>query len=262
MTTITYDPSTDPDAIAAAEERDADSLKVGEQLQQAEAELLAGKYRSAEDLEQAYLELQSRFSSGERGSTEDQEEPADDEVEEDGEDEDADEGSLFDALFSEFSEYGQLTQETAEALKDADPVELVEQILAAQAEAQPEAEDLNEEEVAQLQSIAGGAEEYEAMTTWAAQTLSEGEVTAFNNVMGSGNVDAIFFAIQALKAAYISVEGSDGELLQGRAPTSGADVFRSQAEVVRAMNDPRYDSDPAYRNDVMVKLERSTNLEF
>jgi hypothetical protein len=40
-----------------------------------------------------------------------------------------------------------------------------------------------------------------------------------------------------------------------------ADVFRSQAEVVRAMNDPRYDNDPAYRNDVFTKLDRS-NLEW
>jgi hypothetical protein len=256
MTTITYDPSTDPDAIAAAEERDADSIRVGEQLEQAEAELLAGKYRSAEDLEQAYLELQSRFSAGERGAPEAEEA----EDTEEGEEEEDDEGSLFDTLFAEFSEYGQLTQETAEELQNLDPVELVEQILAARPE--PEAADLSEEEVGQLQSIAGGTEAYQAMTSWAAENLSEGEVDAFNNVMGSGNVDAIFFAIQALKAAYLSVEGSDGELLQGRASTSGADVFRSQAEVVRAMNDPRYDADPAYRNDVMEKLERSTNLEF
>lgn len=256
MTTITYDPSTDPDAIAAAEERDADSIRVGEQLEQAEAELLAGKYRSAEDLEQAYLELQSRFSAGERGAPEAEEA----EDTEEGEEEEADEGSLFDTLFAEFSEYGQLTQETAEELQNLDPVELVEQILAARPE--PEAADLSEEEVGQLQSIAGGTEAYQVMTSWAAENLSEGEVDAFNNVMGSGNVDAIFFAIQALKAAYLSVEGSDGELLQGRASTSGADVFRSQAEVVRAMNDPRYDADPAYRNDVMEKLERSTNLTF
>ena len=50
-------------------------------------------------------------------------------------------------------------------------------------------------------------------------------------------------------------------MLTGKGAPTKADVFRSQAEVVRAMQDPRYDSDPAYRNDVMMKLERS-DIEF
>lgn len=51
--------------------------------------------------------------------------------------------------------------------------------------------------------------------------------------------------------------GFDGEMVTGRAPNQPADVFRSQAEVVQAMSDPRYDRDPAYRNDVFEKLSRS-----
>ena len=38
-------------------------------------------------------------------------------------------------------------------------------------------------------------------------------------------------------------------------------VFRSQQELVAAMSDARYDRDPAYRQDVIEKLDRS-NLEF
>ena len=49
-------------------------------------------------------------------------------------------------------------------------------------------------------------------------------------------------------------------MLSGKAAKS-VDAFRSQAEVVAAMNDIRYDRDPAYRQDVYDKLERS-NLEF
>ena len=45
--------------------------------------------------------------------------------------------------------------------------------------------------------------------------------------------------------------------LQGKPPSNSGDVFRSQAEVVEAINDPRYDRDPAYRNDVLMRLERS-----
>ena len=50
-------------------------------------------------------------------------------------------------------------------------------------------------------------------------------------------------------------------MLQGKAAANKAEQFRSQAEVVRAMSDPRYDRDPAYRQDVYDKLERS-NLQF
>jgi hypothetical protein len=50
-------------------------------------------------------------------------------------------------------------------------------------------------------------------------------------------------------------------MLQGRSPSSAGEVFRSQAELVAAMGDPRYDSDPAYRADVVEKLNNS-DLEF
>ena len=55
-------------------------------------------------------------------------------------------------------------------------------------------------------------------------------------------------------------EGYEGRMLTGKAARA-VDGFRSQAEVVRAMSDPRYDSDPAYRQDVYDKLERS-NVQF
>ena len=46
-------------------------------------------------------------------------------------------------------------------------------------------------------------------------------------------------------------------MVTGKAPTKSGDVFRSQAELVAAMNDSRYDRDPAYRQDVIEKLYRS-----
>ena len=50
-------------------------------------------------------------------------------------------------------------------------------------------------------------------------------------------------------------------MLSGKAASSGGDLYRSQAELVAAMSDPRYDSDPAYRADVIEKLELS-DLQF
>ena len=60
-----------------------------------------------------------------------------------------------------------------------------------------------------------------------------------------------------MKAQYDNVNGYEGRMLSGKAPRSSGDVFRSQAEVVAAMSDPRYDADPAYRQDLIQKLDRS-----
>ena len=67
-------------------------------------------------------------------------------------------------------------------------------------------------------------------------------------------------ALQALYYRYTEAEGMEGQLLQGKA-AAPANGFRSQAEVVRAMQDPRYDRDPAYRAEVMQRLELS-DLDF
>ena len=77
----------------------------------------------------------------------------------------------------------------------------------------------------------------------------------------SGKVQAIQLAVAGLQREYENAVGYEGRTLTGKAATQTVDVFRSQAEVVRAMSDKRYDNDPAYRNDVFEKLERS-NLQF
>jgi hypothetical protein len=84
----------------------------------------------------------------------------------------------------------------------------------------------------------------------------------YDAVMDSGNRAACFFAIQALKYRMADETGVEGEMLTGKAPSRQGDSFNSQAEMVRAMNDPKYDDDPAYRQEVMRKLERSDNSLF
>ena len=99
------------------------------------------------------------------------------------------------------------------------------------------------------------------MLKWASTNFDEAEIDRYDKVMESGNPDAAYFAVQALAAKYNDGVGVDGQLLTGKPAKAQGDEFRSQAEVVRAMSDPRYDRDPAYRQDVYDKLERS-NLQF
>ena len=83
---------------------------------------------------------------------------------------------------------------------------------------------------------------------------------AFNSIVENGDATAIQIAVAGLKSEYETQEGYEGRMLQGKAART-TDAFRSQAEVVAAMGDPRYERDEAYRQDVYDKLERS-NVAF
>ena len=48
------------------------------------------------------------------------------------------------------------------------------------------------------------------------------------------------------------------ELFEGTSDQVSPDAFESVAQVTDAMNDPRYDKDPAYRKKITDKIARST----
>ena len=83
----------------------------------------------------------------------------------------------------------------------------------------------------------------------------------FEQVMERGDALGAFFAVRALSDRYLDATGRDGKMITGTSPKTNSDVFRSQQEVVTAMSDSRYERDPAYRRDIMKKLERS-DIQF
>ena len=97
--------------------------------------------------------------------------------------------------------------------------------------------------------------------SWSQENLDQADVEAFDSIVDSGNARVIRMAVAGLKAQMESQVGFEGEMVTGKAPRQVADVFRSQAEVVAAMSDARYDRDPAYRQDVFEKLGRS-NIDY
>jgi hypothetical protein len=86
------------------------------------------------------------------------------------------------------------------------------------------------------------------------KTLSEQEINLYDAAMDRGDPLTMFFAAQALNSRYQDAVGYDGEMLTGSAPRNTSNGFRSQAELIAAMSDPRYDKDPAYRQDIADKL--------
>ena len=119
-----------------------------------------------------------------------------------------------------------------------------------------EAGTLDTNTISDIKDIAGGEESYAEIVQWASENLPEADIEAFDEVINTANEAAVRFAVKALVGQYEDAVGRTPELVTGKQSTTGQ-AYRSMAEVVRDMSDPRYDNDDAYRMDVMRKLERS-----
>ena len=262
--TFTSDNSTESEVLT---EEEQDSLAVGEQLTEAQDKLLAGKYKNAEDLEAAYLSLQQKlgqeeevdYESSDKGYEEEEESdeevsanaPAISLINEASDEYYANDGTLSEETISKFSEMS--SQDLVEAY-----MEMYENGQVGQAS---QGVEMSEAQVNSVMNAAGGEANYNEVVEWAAGNLPDRQIDAFDSVVDSGNPAAIGIAFQGLQSAYQEANGYEGRMLQGRAPSSAGEVFRSQAELVAAMGDPRYDNDPAYRADVVEKLNNS-DLNF
>ena len=257
--TLTMEPNVEKTSIENLSAEEQDSLKVGEQMQEAQDNLLAGKYKNAEELEKGYLELQQKLNTK-------QEEPAqEEEVEEEESTAEEAEANILDQLWEEAGTEEGYSQESLDKLRKMSVDELAQMHLEYRdsvTKEQPQGRDFTEADVKELKGIVGGEENYSNMMQWAQGALNEQEIKMFDAVMAKGDPLGAFFAVRALGYAYNDAVGYDGKMVQGKPPKQSSDQFRSQQEVVRAMADPRYEEDPAYRMDVMEKLERSPNVNF
>ena len=269
--TMTYDAGTD--TITTSEtlnEAEQESLAVGEEMEAQQEQLLAGKYKNAEDLEKAYVELQKKLGGEgtEDSGTAGDEADVDDGEKEAEEKEETEEDSPALALVNEAAaEYWdndkELSPETMEKLGAMSGSDLLAAYLQAQKNSPiEETPDLTERNIAEVQSVVGGKEEYGKVVQWAADNLDKADVAAFDELVSSGNVGALKLAVTGIKAQYDNANGYEGTMLSGKPPTTSKDVFRSQAELVAAMADSRYEKDPAYRQDIIEKLDRSQNVKF
>tara|TARA_R100001443_G_scaffold96451_1_gene103276 strand:- start:151 stop:945 length:795 start_codon:yes stop_codon:yes gene_type:complete len=243
-----------------------DSLQVGEKIVEEQGELLAGKYKNAEELEQAYVELQKKL--GDKDGVQDKGQETQ-EVEDTAKDEpEAEKSEAVSLLESANEEYfandNKLSKETLEkfsALSSQDLVNAYMEMQKNNPTSQQTEIDVNTAEINKIQNSVGGEAQYNKLITWAGDNLTEPEVKAFDDLVGSGNAAAIQLGVDALKSKYENANGYEGRMLTGKAAETRGDVYRSQAQLVKAMSDSRYDNDPAYRQDVIAKLERS-DLNF
>ena len=276
--TIRYDTSDDPVAAQAIAEAEAESLKIGEDLMSKQDKMLAGKYKSAEELESAYLELQKKL--GDSPSTAENTAEPETEYELYSDDgnvnyETANElygsqiGELFKnnnidpfAMSKHFEENNEtLNDEMYEQLSKAGlSKSLVDSYLdGVRNEVGLKADTpepvLSESEVDEIKNLAGGNDGYDSLMDWAGKNLSEEDAKNYDDVLATANKSAIKFAVKALMGQYEDSQGRDSRIVTGK--ESATETYRSMAEVVRDMNKPEYTQDEAFRDDVIRKLSAS-----
>jgi hypothetical protein len=243
-----------------------------------EGELLAGKYKSVQDLEKAYKELQAKLSRGESVTPEPEDDgDADDSEAEPEEKEDEPAGNArelygdfiggkFEEAQIDFQDMNVRWQQTGtleagdyEQLAEAGfNRDMVDAYLSGLQYKQTQDTALSVKEVASIKQSLGGEAEYNKMIEWAAANLSADEVEGFNQIINTQPMAAVKMAITGLHARYSAVEGREPKLIGGRAPKGSTDKFESTAQLVEAMSDPRYSKDPAYQKKVQDKLSRSS----
>ena len=114
----------------------------------------------------------------------------------------------------------------------------------------------------QIYNEVGSQEQYMQLVDWASKNLSDEEVESFNDVISNGSIQAMKFAVRGLMATAGMKQSSvkQQDLFQGDSDVISVDAFQSIAQVTQAMNDPRYEKDPAYRKEVTDKIARSSVL--
>ena len=285
MNRITFDPSEGPTPEQQAAETAA--LEQGEKLINAQNEdkarayeqvdagnedvsLIGGKFKSQDDLLKAYNELQSKLGKANESTDEDGSEEEGVQTEGEQEEEVLEEKVEVSENIRKFVEIndrfekngGSVTEEDFESLSQMSSKDLLDTYFKYHATqiAQAKQTAATNDQLSQIRESVGGDDAYASMIEWAGSALSEAETEQFNSVINSNNAAAIGYAVEALNNRYRTNEGYEAPLVTGKKASNSKKAFRSQAELARAIADPRYSSDPAYRMDVEEKLARSGDL--
>jgi len=258
---------------------DAIDLSGDEQveLKGPDGQLLAGKYKSVGELEKAYKELQSKLGSREPVDNEVDNEPA--EVDEETEDEAEQQAQSASEIYGDFvgsrleeagidyndinvrwQQSGELSDGDYKQLEDAGFTrKMVDAYLSGLQYKAAQDTALTAKEVMDVKSQYGGDEGYNDMLQWAGQNLGQDEINAFNKIVnGSNDMAQVKLAVAGLHSRYIAAAGREPRLLAGRSTRSAGEKYESTAQLVEAMSDPKYNSDPAYRRKVQERLSRSS----
>lgn len=239
-------------------EAETTSEKPVEEKSTQSIEGLPEKFKSVEDLAKSYSELEKKL--GEQNPKQEEVDPVNKaELKEEEPKNDLEiaekvvdnAGLDMSSLADEYAQNGQLADKSYEALeKSGIPREYVDQFIAGQ-------KAIGEQQTNTVKDMVGGNEAYDEMAKWASDNMSEGEKKAYNTAVNSQDMDTVKLAVESLKAKYQTANGTEPNLVQGKATPATEQGYASWAEVTQAMADPRYAKDPAYQAAVKTKISNS-----
>lgn len=219
-----------------------------EPAKEPEEKLLAGKYKTPEELEKAYKELETKLG----GEPKEPEQPT--QNPETPQKEITVAGLPAQKYFDEYAANGALSEDSYKELADKGiPREIVDAYIDGRKAVEAHNAGLTEETVRTLMNEVGGEQPFRRMAAWAHQNYSEQDKADYQAAIDSGSPALARLALATLKAKYEAAYGSAPALVDG-APAPGSPAYRSKAEMVQAMRDPRYKTDPAYRAEVERKV--------
>lgn len=228
--------------------------QAGEEQQMERPDWLPEKFKSPEDMAQAYSELEKKMGQGTNEeqpaeTTEENEGDVQDDKPDDNENADYN-AAVVDASKEFFENDGQLSEETYEKLAKAGlPKELVDSYAAGQ-------QALLQTEEGEIKSVANG--QFDAMAEWANDNLEQEEINAFDDIVTTGTKEQAKFAVKSLYDRYTQANGSSPKLVQGAVTGGSTMPFKSMQELARAQSDPRYKSgDKAYHEEIDRRLSVS-----
>ena len=207
--TLTYDAGTD--TVTTSDTLNSDeqeSLEVGEALEEQQESLLAGKYKNAEELEKAHIELQRKLGDQSAEEEPEEGEEVEEEYEEETEDEPVEGEDILDTLWQETISGEEFSEETLQELASKRPGELAKMYLQFRNQvANAESQGLTEDNVEELKDSIGGENQYQQIMGWANDNLSEDQIAMFDSVIDKGDPASCYFAVQALNAQYENAVG-------------------------------------------------------
>lgn len=128
---------------------------------------------------------------------------------------------------------------------------------------QPPQPEVSEREAQIYQNVldqAGGEQQFERLARWASTNLDPSRLNAFNAALQQADEGVIMSLLKGLQYDFMMNNGYEPRLSGGRAPGNDVKGFSSEAQVIAAMNDPRYSGDnpdPAYIKEVERRIAMS-----
>ena len=202
---------------------------------------LPEKFESAEEMAKSYAELEKVYSAKKEEAPVEQKEA-----------EEAT-GISLDPYYKEYADTGVLSDKSYTDLQGKGlSKELIDNYISGQ-------KALADNQLSQIYNVAGNQQSYDEMVKWAGENLPQTEVHTFNNTITNGSMEEAIMAASGLKARYDNAVGVAPNLVKGGISTT-TNAYQSTAEIISAINDPRYQVDTAYRKGVEDKIKRSNAI--